>query len=176
MVRASDCQCRSRNSAGSNPSNLRHSGIWGAADEAVLNKVQVCSFHNLNKKPSIPFLVATFAWKASVSILKMTASWAYPQSITQHAVTIFCLGVQISLKTLMFLFSHRIFKKETAWVLSSLGAHLLQVKMPIDFHNELSQIALLLYNLSAYLCSCKMNRNFEAYRKVIMLQLCNLAA
>jgi hypothetical protein len=39
VVRASDCQCRSRNSPGFDPGILRHSGIWGAADEAVLNTV-----------------------------------------------------------------------------------------------------------------------------------------
>jgi hypothetical protein len=32
----SDCQCQN---TGFDPSILRHSGIWGAADEAVLNKV-----------------------------------------------------------------------------------------------------------------------------------------
>jgi hypothetical protein len=37
--RASDCQCRSCNSPGFYPSILRHSGIWGAEDEAVLNTV-----------------------------------------------------------------------------------------------------------------------------------------
>ncbi len=37
VVRASDSQCRSRNCPGFDPSILRHSGIWGAADEAVLN-------------------------------------------------------------------------------------------------------------------------------------------
>ncbi len=36
VVRASDSQWRSRNCPGFNPSILRHSGIWGAADEAVL--------------------------------------------------------------------------------------------------------------------------------------------
>ncbi len=35
VVRASDCQCRSRNSPRLDLSILRHSGIWGAADEAV---------------------------------------------------------------------------------------------------------------------------------------------
>jgi hypothetical protein len=35
--RASDCQFRSRNSPGFVPSILRHSVIWAAADEAVLN-------------------------------------------------------------------------------------------------------------------------------------------
>ncbi len=39
VVRPSDCQCWSRNSPGFDPSSLRHSGIWGAADEAVLNTV-----------------------------------------------------------------------------------------------------------------------------------------
>ena len=32
VVWAFDCQCRSRNSLGLNPSILRHSGNWGAAD------------------------------------------------------------------------------------------------------------------------------------------------
>jgi hypothetical protein len=31
--------CNSRNSPGLDPRTLRHSKIWGAADEAVLNKV-----------------------------------------------------------------------------------------------------------------------------------------
>jgi hypothetical protein len=38
VVRAYGCQCQSRNSLGLDPRILRHSGIWGAADEAVLNK------------------------------------------------------------------------------------------------------------------------------------------
>ncbi len=45
VVRASGCQCHSRNSPGFNPSILRHSEIWGAADEAVLNNV-----HNKKKE------------------------------------------------------------------------------------------------------------------------------
>ena len=36
VVRASDCQCTSCNGPGFDPSIRRHSGIWGAADEAVL--------------------------------------------------------------------------------------------------------------------------------------------
>ncbi len=35
VVRASDCQCRTHNSPGFDPSILRYSVIWGAADEAV---------------------------------------------------------------------------------------------------------------------------------------------
>ncbi len=38
VVRASDCQCTSCNGPGFDPS-IRHSGIWGAADEVVLNIV-----------------------------------------------------------------------------------------------------------------------------------------
>ncbi len=37
VVKMSGCQCQSRNSPGFDPSVLRYSGIWGAADEAVLN-------------------------------------------------------------------------------------------------------------------------------------------
>ncbi len=37
VVRASDCQCQSRNNPGFDPSIFRHSGIWEAANEAVLN-------------------------------------------------------------------------------------------------------------------------------------------
>jgi hypothetical protein len=40
MVKASDCQCTSCNGPGFDPSIRRHSGIWGAADEAVLNIVR----------------------------------------------------------------------------------------------------------------------------------------
>ncbi len=47
VVRASDCQCTSCNGPGFDPSIRRHSGIWGAADEAVLNIV-------LNKREKIP--------------------------------------------------------------------------------------------------------------------------
>ncbi len=46
VVKTSDCQCRSRKSPGFNPSILRHSRIWGAADEAVLNNVR----KKINKK------------------------------------------------------------------------------------------------------------------------------
>ncbi len=40
VVRASDCQCTSCKSPEFYPSIRRHSGIWGAADEAVLNIVR----------------------------------------------------------------------------------------------------------------------------------------
>ncbi len=40
VVRASDLQCTSCNGPGFDPSIRRHSGIWGAVDEAVLNIVR----------------------------------------------------------------------------------------------------------------------------------------
>jgi hypothetical protein len=40
VVRASDWQCTSCNGPGFDPSIRRHSGIWGAADEAVLNIIR----------------------------------------------------------------------------------------------------------------------------------------
>ncbi len=40
VVKASDCQCTSCNGPGFDPSIRRHSGIGGAADEAVLNIVR----------------------------------------------------------------------------------------------------------------------------------------
>jgi hypothetical protein len=39
VLRSSGCQCQSRNSPGFDPSILGHSGIWGTADDVVLNKV-----------------------------------------------------------------------------------------------------------------------------------------
>ncbi len=39
VVWASDCQCTSCNGPGFDPSIRPHSGIWGAADEAMLNIV-----------------------------------------------------------------------------------------------------------------------------------------
>jgi hypothetical protein len=40
VVRASDCQCTGCNGPGFDPSIRRHSGIWGAADETVLNIIR----------------------------------------------------------------------------------------------------------------------------------------
>jgi hypothetical protein len=59
VVRASDSQCRSRNCTGFDPSILRHSGIWGAADETVLNTVhkknQTNSLLKIRIRTSSPF-------------------------------------------------------------------------------------------------------------------------
>jgi hypothetical protein len=54
-VRASDCRCRSCKSPGFDPNILRHSGIWGAAEEAVLNKV-----HTKNPKIALFYCVSRF--------------------------------------------------------------------------------------------------------------------
>jgi hypothetical protein len=50
FVRASDCQCQSRNSPGFDLSILRNSGNWGAADAAVLN-----TGHRIKKITIPPF-------------------------------------------------------------------------------------------------------------------------
>jgi hypothetical protein len=59
VVRASDSQCRSRNCPGFDPSILRHSGIIGAADEAVLNIVQK---NKKVKKPPFKNVESTRNW------------------------------------------------------------------------------------------------------------------
>ncbi len=56
VVRASGFQCQSRTSSGFDPSILRHSGIWGAADEAVLNNVRPLK----EKAKNIPFHYYTY--------------------------------------------------------------------------------------------------------------------
>jgi hypothetical protein len=54
VVRASDSQCRSRNCSGFDLRILRVSGIWGAADEAVLNivykKVHILSCSRIGRQ------------------------------------------------------------------------------------------------------------------------------
>ncbi len=57
VIKASDCQCRIRNSPGFDPSILRHSRIWGAADEAVLKTVPVHrKIKNPKKFPPVKFI------------------------------------------------------------------------------------------------------------------------
>ncbi len=65
-VRASDSQCQSRSCPGFDPSILRHSGIWGAADDTVLNKV----LENSKKSP----------WKkrdSNTSLWCQPAAWSW---------------------------------------------------------------------------------------------------
>jgi hypothetical protein len=56
VVRASDSLCRSHNCLGFDPSILRHSGIWGAAEKAVLNKVLLLDFRIFSQKTVSIFL------------------------------------------------------------------------------------------------------------------------
>jgi hypothetical protein len=49
VVRASGCQCQSRNSPEFDPSILRHSGILGVEDEAALNNVLVHKKEKIQK-------------------------------------------------------------------------------------------------------------------------------
>jgi hypothetical protein len=59
VVRASDCQCTSCNGPGFDPSIRRHRGIWGAADEAVLNIVRKKTQKNIKKKKNMSNVYAT---------------------------------------------------------------------------------------------------------------------
>ena len=63
VVRASDCQCRSHNCPGFDPSILRHRGIWGATDEAALNTVQKI----IQKIPLLIIRIAVTGWKCSAA-------------------------------------------------------------------------------------------------------------
>ncbi len=58
VVRASDCQYTSCNGPGFDLSIRRHSGIWGAADEAVLNIVRT-------KRKKFPPKKVMFFWFSS---------------------------------------------------------------------------------------------------------------
>ncbi len=77
MVRASGCQCRSRISPGFDPSILRHSGIWGAADpEAVLNTVHSKKIKNPPfKKKVINSRVCTLHLSENISFEDIEVLW-----------------------------------------------------------------------------------------------------
>jgi hypothetical protein len=62
VFRASDSQCRSRNCPGFNPSILRYSRIWGAADKTVLNTVKKSPL----KKHTIPYRLVGFEKKKKI--------------------------------------------------------------------------------------------------------------
>ncbi len=67
VVRASDCQCTSCNGPGFDPSIRRHSGIWGAADEAVLNIVRKKNKKNPPKKILLKKRYVKAFWKQRVT-------------------------------------------------------------------------------------------------------------
>ncbi len=75
VVRASDCQCTSCNGPGLDPSIRRHSGIWGAADEAVLNtvrkKFKIPPKKYLKKKKTIVCCTLQSAFLLNQSQVKM---------------------------------------------------------------------------------------------------------
>jgi hypothetical protein len=50
VVRAMECQCQRSNNPGFNPGIFQQSGILGATDEAVLNKVRENAGRNGCKK------------------------------------------------------------------------------------------------------------------------------
>ncbi len=56
VMRVSGCQCQCRNSPGVDPSILRHSRIWGAADKAMLNNVHK---KKKSKKSSFILLISS---------------------------------------------------------------------------------------------------------------------
>jgi hypothetical protein len=113
MVTESACQCQSRNSPGFDPSILRRSGIWGTADEALLNKVHT------NRPIWLLLQVEWLAWiempkkffKKKRSSLTKTEIYGHPnfcghllllsrnfsrQAISQEAGGRRCLWCQIS--------------------------------------------------------------------------------
>ncbi len=59
VVRASDCQCTSCNGPGFDPCIRRHSGIWGAADETVLNIVRT---NKRKKSPKIIIIIISLLY------------------------------------------------------------------------------------------------------------------
>ncbi len=63
VVRASDCQCTSCNGPGFDSSIRLHSGIWGAADEAVLNIVRKKKIPPKNIYKKNYYLTVTAQWK-----------------------------------------------------------------------------------------------------------------
>ncbi len=77
-VTASGYQCQIRNSPGFDPSILRHSGIWRAADEAALN--------NGHKKRKIHDLTL---YQRTVKFRHFFTSRPFNNTVTQNICTIF---------------------------------------------------------------------------------------
>ncbi len=95
VVRASGCQCQSRNSPRFDPSILQHSRIWGAADEAVLNNV-----HKKEKNPKkSPFYVCT---EGNYQLKRSRISAKNSQRMTQNRARDWFAGVQFYLFVVWF--------------------------------------------------------------------------
>ncbi len=85
MVRASDSQCRSRNCPGF---ILRHSGIWRAADEVVLNIVH--KKKKIHKNPPFNKISARIFWEHTWSRKKISITEGNAQC--RHLKKITCKG------------------------------------------------------------------------------------
>ncbi len=79
VVTAAGCQCLSRNSPGFEPNILRQSGIWGAADETVLNNVGTLP----NKKRKNPKSNFIHKWKWAF-LAKKSAFWSFKSFTTSE--------------------------------------------------------------------------------------------
>jgi hypothetical protein len=105
VVRASDCQCNSCNGPGFDPSIRRHSGIWGAADDAVLNKVRKKYKKSPTKKNSLNFCAATMeTTHTSSSLLKKIETKRKCISWSKLAGGGVCVKMGVSLR-IMWLWS-----------------------------------------------------------------------
>ncbi len=104
VVRASDCQCTSCNGPGFDPSIRRHSGIWGAADEAVLNTVRKKIPQKIKKNLKINYCVvqaaAECASKDSVHIYRKTRNPKWNSKI----VHFLCI-VSINIVSIVYVFA-----------------------------------------------------------------------
>jgi hypothetical protein len=72
VVTVSDCYCLSRNSPGFDSSILRHGGIWGAADEAVLKKAH---YKNPNEFPLFIYSFWAFPRTSIGGFESFTCCW-----------------------------------------------------------------------------------------------------
>ncbi len=89
VVRASDCQCTSCNGPGFDPSIRRHSGIWGAADEAVLNIVR----KKFKKSPPKIYIKNTLSTLLSLAVFCSNTSlsrlpWCQAKSEEREVVVL----------------------------------------------------------------------------------------
>ncbi len=91
-VRASECQCYSRNNPGFDPGILGHSGVFKAADEAVLSKV--------HKKFKNPLIQQIFHTSSQITFqLRFTAMY-------KHAVPIAMRHWELPKPTCIILLSY----------------------------------------------------------------------
>ncbi len=94
VVRASDCQCTSCNGPGFDPSIRRHTGIWGAADEAVLNNVRT-----KRKKSPKKYLEKIFTKIIYLSDFHTCSmSWRPSSLVARSAIVLFLTSSSTILK------------------------------------------------------------------------------